>query len=87
MVDLVPGASVVEEPCNNVALWVLETRLPHHAFLYCIPRLITSNIHIALSEFSLAHQDPEELERSSVLHGDRPSCIRVGQLAARERKG
>ncbi len=35
----------------------------------------------------LAHRHPEEFERSSVLHGDRPSCLRVGQLVARERKG
>ncbi len=35
----------------------------------------------------LAHLHPGEFERSSVLHGHRPSCIRVGKLVARERKG
>ncbi len=29
----------------------------------------------------LAHRHPGEYERSSMLHGDRPSCIRVVQLA------
>ncbi len=47
----------------------------------------TSNNHIVLLEFSLALRHPGVLERPSVLHGDRPSCIRVGQLVARDRKG
>ncbi len=29
----------------------------------------------------LAHRHPGEFERSSMLHGDRPSCARVVQLA------
>ncbi len=30
MVDLVPGASIVGEPCNKVALLVLEASAGHH---------------------------------------------------------
>ncbi len=30
MVDLVPGASIVGEPCNKVALWVLEVSAGHY---------------------------------------------------------
>ncbi len=29
----------------------------------------------------LAHRHPGEFERFSMLHGDRPSCVRVVQLA------
>ncbi len=43
----------------------------------------TSNIDIVLSDrtFMLAHRHPGEFERSSRLHGDRPSCVSVVQLA------
>ncbi len=42
----------------------------------------TSNIDIGVPGLSvLAHRHPGEFERSSRLHGDRPSCIRVVQHA------